>query len=246
MKKINPGDSRREVLSRDNLNRLIASEPRVSKQTPVGTFNSNVCIDTMLADDSSATEVRPYDIVKFWGARFFTPDSSPNNPGELMAKGYHYTETDKYGFIWGIAQDWITKTKSAPVLIAGVSHLYTDNLTLPTANDYLQYFDLYDRHVYFGFNGRATVINRPTKPYSIVLLSQTQQILKGRTFTTPLVSGVPGLVKLQVPTGLYSGVISTPEIQMPCISNIGGVAIDKNVLLYPINGIWEVVEVCTS
>jgi hypothetical protein len=161
-----------------------------------------------------------------------------------MAKGYHYTETGKYGFIWGIAQDWITKKTSAPVLLSGVSHLYTDNLTLPTANDYLQYFDLYDRHVYFGFNGRATVINRPTKPYSIVLLSQTQQILKGRTFTTPLVSGVPGLVKLQIPTGLYSGTMATPEIEMPCISNIGGVPIDRNVFLLPTCGIWEVLEIC--
>jgi len=244
MKRINPGDRRKDVLTRDNLNSLIAPKPRVSTQSSVGTFSSNVCINTMLASDASVAEVRPYDIVKFWGEPFFTPDSSPYNPGQLMAKGYHYTETGKYGFIWGIAQDWITTTKSAPVLISGVSQLYTDNLTLPTANNYLQYIDLYDRYVYFGFNGRATVINQPAKPYSIVVLSQTQQILKGRTFTAPLVSGVPGLVKLQIPTMLYSSIVATPEIQMPCVSNIGGVPIDRNVFLLPTCGIWEVLEIC--
>jgi hypothetical protein len=242
MKKINPGDSRKEVLSRDNLNRLIAPEPRVAKQTPVGTFSSNVCIDTMLAEDSSVSQIRPYDVVKFWGPPFFPPDSSPNNPGELMAKGYHYTEIDKYGFIWGIAQDWITTTKAAPVLISGVSKLYTDNLSLPTANDYLQYIDLYDRYLFFGFNGRGTIINRPAKPYSIVVLSQSQYVLKARTFDTALVSGVPGLVKLVIPTTLYGGTLS--DIEMPAISNLGPVDVNKDVLLLPTGGIWEVLEIC--
>lgn len=239
MRRPNPGESKLGYMNRDFINSLIKPEPRreIPPETSKRRFD---CIDTMLGADATV-DVKPYEIVKFHGSPFIS-STSATKPEILTAKGYHFSEASKYSIFWGIAQDFITKTQSAPVLLSGVSWLNTETLTLPTANTFHQYIDLYDSTPMFCFNGRGTIINGPQKPHSLVYLDQRVLPLLGKTTAIGLTSGVPGTAYLKESTTLYTLTTGTREI--PCMTDLGSISPNKDLLLIPTTGIWYAIELC--
>ncbi len=240
LRRPNPGESKSKYINRDFINQLLKPEPKhFGKEQALS--STQITIDTMLGDDSTVNEVRPYEVIKFHGSPFI-PSGTLDDPGPVTAKGYRYNEANKESIFWGIAQDWITKTSSAPVLISGVSWLLTESLTLPTANTYLQYIDLFGTALRICFNGRGTIINTPQKPYSIVVLDQSIQPLRAVTTGSGLTVNTPGTAFLVETNDLYSWTATTKQI--PCWTDLGNIAPNKPLLLMPTLGIWYALEIC--
>jgi hypothetical protein len=241
----NPGESKNNFIDLELMTQLLKPKSRVLSSTPVSDKADHIVIDTMLGADATVDTVKPYEVVKFHGTPHYVQESETvlTSP---TAKGYHYTEPNKYSLLWGIAQDFITKTTSAPVLISGVSWVDTNALALPTANSYLQYLELFHNgtasNLRFCYNGRGTIINEPAKPFSIINLSQRLQILLGQTTSSGLTQNVAGTAFIKESPALYSLSVSTRQI--PCFTDLGDIGPNKPLLLIPTTGIWYALEIC--
>lgn len=239
----NPGESKSAYFNRDFVNSLIKPESRLPPGNSVSMVEGYHYIDTMLGDDATV-DVKPYEIVKFHGSPFIPCNTDATKIEIVTAKGYHFSEANKYSLNWGIAQDFITKTQSAKVLLSGVSWVNTETLTLPTANPFHQYIELFDDTPLFCLNGRGTIINEPQTPYSICHLSQRIQPLLGKTTSSGLIAGTPGTAYLKEATTLYG--LTTGTRQIPCWTDIGDIAPNTDIHLIPTNGIWYAISICSE
>ena len=239
----NPGDSRKSFFGLDlarELTKKKTQTPELGISAEASNYN---IIYGQIPDSATVDSILPYEATLVTGESWWAPESTnyTHLSRNRTVKCFRFNEVVAGPTLreWGIALDPISKTQAGRILMNGVEWLDTTSLgtLVPTAT----HINIVNNALVQGYNGRACVLQTPTKPHCLVDLSGHRGTLMGKTKTAGLAPGVEGIVWYRKPSATGWTVTT---IEIAAWTDVSAILGDKLVRLDPIEGRYVAVELC--
>jgi len=241
IKQPNPGDKKNDFINR-RLIKEVTKSTREQSPTPPPESPDYSYVLGQIPAGSSYTYLEKYDPVMLDGTYYWTPDTGDASLAHLnsrVVKCYSIAESTPKLRQWGIALDCITDTAAGRILLTGVCWLATPD-SIYSAN--ATHINVIENLLVPGYNGRASILQRMSKPHTLVHLTERITPLRGKTKSGGLTAGTEGMVYYSRPTASPAWTVTTKEIPAWC--DQGNIAGDKEIILFPIEGRWYAMELC--
>lgn len=243
----NPGDSKRKFFTRDTVKELIGTNSSPGMNTPGGNLVQDSDIVYGLVSPLATTDtVEPFRPVILGYGPVMTADG--NNEHLASSTVYCSTHNDttadlgKFpGCVWGVAQEFITKTQAGRIRIAGQTWFNTNSLANFTVLNGTS-FDVFNQKVWQIFGGRGQMLNQLSNGWAIISLQNRNMTWFGRSRAGGVSLTTGGTVDLYEPTVTNSFSLTT--VSVGCVTWPSAIVGQKFVEVSLKAGVFTAQEVC--